>query len=256
MMQVSVIIPHYNSPDTLGHLLTQLSSDSFDNVIVLDDYSDDTLTLKNIANSHRNVQFVYGEENLGAGGNRNRALKLGLTGIVWFLDCDMEVLSLENGRKLRELFASNQRQMIGGTILTKAGQQMSWNYGHEMNKKDDMLFFDLVKRKEWDVLADHGWDYPWLHEETIHEFREVDWVAEGSFALSIEDFQRINGYDTVFRYHEGQDLARRLRNIGVKILASPEPVTRHLEVEVRKSRREQDRTEAAEYFYKKHGLEE
>ena len=84
--------------------------------------------------------------------------------------------------------------------------------------------------------------------------RQVDWVAEGSFALRVDDFQRIGGYDTEFRYHEGQDLAHRLREANVKIFATSSIVCTHLDIEVRGKSRQREIEQSARLFYKKHHI--
>lgn len=256
-MKITVVIPHYNSLGTLWSLLSQLKEDQFDQIIVLDDCSETKPT--KLEAEFPSVSFYYGEENVGAGANRNRALKLVETGIVWFVDADMEIVSHDNARRLKKLFARKPAQMIGGQIYTKLGQQMGWNYGHEMHPVHDARFEELVTslnagdESVWPRLKQHGWDYPWLRPGLGQEVeRAVDWVAEGSFALPVELFRAVGGYDTAFRYHEGQDLAKRVRAQGGDIKIVPDLITRHLEVDVRGKKRAEEFQEATYLFFYKH----
>ena len=255
-MKVTVVIPHYNSLGTLWNLLSQLKEDQFDQIIVLDDCSDTKPT--KLEAEFPSVMFYYGEENVGAGANRNRVLKLVDSGVVWFIDADMEIVSHENAKRLKKLFAHEPAQMVGGQIYTKLGQQMGWNYGHEMHPVHDARFEELVASlagdaSVWSRLQQHGWDYPWLRPglgEVVK--RSVDWVAEGSFALPIELFHTIGGYDTAFRYHEGQDLAKRVRAQGVDVKTMPDLITRHLEVDVRGKKRAEEFQDSTYLFFQKH----
>ena len=83
---------------------------------------------------------------------------------------------------------------------------------------------------------------------------QVDWVAEGSFALMIDDFAKVGGYDVEFRYHEGQDLAHRLREAGVKIMVTGDIVCTHLDIDVRGKARHREIEQSAKLFYRKHHI--
>lgn len=259
-MKVNVAIPHYNSPSMLRGLLRQLCQEDFDQIVVLDDHSSPFKRPRGLEKEFPSVTFHYGEKNLGAGGNRNRALRLIDEGLVWFIDSDMQIISQANAAKLRAIFKRNPRQMVGGLIYKKSDVPMDWNYGHEMHPVHDAQFHELGMSLEagdptaWGRLKEHHWDYPWLQPRR-HELtsRKVDWVAEGSFALPIELFREVGGYDQAFRYHEGQDLARRVRDTGASVEASAEFVTRHLEYHSHaKSRQAREKEVARELFFRKH----
>lgn len=254
-LPVHVAIPHYNAPELLLPLVSALVEDDFTSITVLDDHSTDQRVLEEVKNTLPNVDIVFGEQNRGAGGNRNRVLELGKTGIVWFLDCDTELVTTDNAQTIRSLFEENPHQLVGGTILNKDGTPMSWNYGHEMHPKRDAEFRRLVKEHDQGGLEQRDWDYPWLEKAMVDTVRSVDWVAEGSFVLNLDDFSRIGGYDEAFRYHEGQDLARRLRDIGVHAVVIPTIVTRHLEADVRGATRKDEMEQSAAYFYEKFAID-
>lgn len=254
MMQIHLAIPHYNAPGALMQLLGQASTQGFDSVTVLDDCSADQAALDAVARQFPDITLVRGERNLGAGGNRNRFLALQRTGVVWFLDCDMRIETPHVSRVLRQKFADSNHahSMLGGTILYANGQPMAWNYGHEMHPVYDALFQQAAEANDRAVLESHGWDYPWLWGERVAADRQVDWVAEGSFALRIDDFFAVGGYDTAFRYHEGQDLAHRLRQNGVTVQVTGDIVCTHLDIDVRGSSRRKDIRQATKLFYQKH----
>lgn len=232
-MQIHVAIPHYNAPEALRNLLAQLTDQDFDSITVLDDHSTNQQKLQDLAREFPAGIFIFGEKNIGAGANRNRFLNLNKTGVVWFLDCDMRVETLDVPNILRKKFAVGEHIMFGGTILYTSGQPMAWNYGHEMHPQRDQQFTQAVQADDRQTLQQYGWDYPWIWGERVATDRQVDWVAEGSFALMVDDFAKVGGYDAAFRYHEGQDLARRLRAAGVNIMATGDIVCTHLNIEVR-----------------------
>ncbi len=258
-MRITVAIPHYNAPIALDGLLEQLERDAFDDIIVLDDCSDNQAEVRTVAARHPAVTFVYGERNVGSGANRNRILAQNIEGIVWFLDCDMQLQHDQYADRLRTIFAEHPHALIGFALLAADGTPMQWNYGHEMNRAKDRIFAELrtgFEQGDPDAgqqLSEAQMDYPWVRGELPSEPRAVDWVAEGSFALSYELFAELGGYDTAFRYHEGQDLARRTRDAGHDVLIHPGICTRHLEINVTHERRQSDRLKAAWRYYRKHG---
>lgn len=251
---VHVAIPHYNAPEALAQVLAQVTQDDFDSITVLDDHSTDQAALEAAVRPFAGVTLVRGETNRGAGGNRNRFLSLNKTGVVWFLDCDMRIETPHVARLLRQKFSDNDasRVMLGGTILYTNGQPMAWNYGHEMHPVDDKEFSRATQAQDQLMLQRRGWDYPWIWGQRLTADRQVDWVAEGSFALWVDDFLTVGGYDTDFRYHEGQDLAHRLRQAGVTIRATGDIVCTHLDIDVRGPSRGKEIRQATKLFYQKH----
>ena len=253
-MQVHVAIPHDNAPRALSNLLAQLTEQDFDSITVLDDHSTDQQKLQDLAREFPTVNFIFGEKNIGAGANRNRFLDLYKTGIVWFIDCDMRIETENVADMLRQKFAGENHIMLGSTILYTNGQPMAWNYGHEMHPQHDWQFTRATQADDRQMLQQQGWDYPWIWGERVTEDRQVDWVAEGSFALLIDDFIQVGGYDAAFRYHEGQDLAHRLREAGVKIMVTGDIVCTHLDIDVRGKARHREVEQSARLFYRKHHI--
>lgn len=256
-MKVTAAIPHYNSLDTLWKLIEQLREEKLDQIIVLDDASGMSPT--KLEAEFPSVTFHYAAENVGAGANRNRVLDFVDDGIIWFIDADMELVSVDNVSRLQNIFKDDTNKIIGGMIYTKDGQEMQWNYGHEMHPVHDARFEELAAGLQagdpsvWPRLQKYGWDYPWLRPGIQQPARRtVDWVAEGNFALPVELLKKIGGYDTAFRYHEGQDLARRVRDAGAKVIFEPELITRHLEVHVRNKNRTDEIKDSQFLFFQKH----
>ena len=253
-MQVHVAIPHYNAPRALSNLLAQLTEQDFDSITVLDDHSAGQQKLQDLAREFPAVNFIFGEKNIGAGANRNRFLDMHKTGVVWFIDCDMRVETVNIADILRQKFAAGNHIMLGSTILYANGQPMAWNYGHEMHSQRDRQFTRATQADDRQMLQQQGWDYPWIWGERVAADRQVDWVAEGSFALLVDDFAKVGGYDTAFRYHEGQDLAHRLREAGVNIMVTGDIVCTHLDIDVRGKARHREVEQSAKLFYRKHQI--
>lgn len=258
-MTVHLFVPHYNAPAQLDMFLTRAQTLGFDGITVLDDASDDQRALERVAQRYPDVGVVRGQTNVGAGANRNRAMRCGASEVMVFIDCDTEIITDDIVDIVRSLYGESQCYLVGGLILNKSGRPMTWNYGHEMHPVRDARFEDLSRQlqmREWEAawqrLGELGMDYAWLRDEMKPVRREVDWVAEGCFAIRRDDFERVGGYDEALRYHEGQDLAHRLRADGVDVIFEPRLVVRHLEIDVRHDARTDERRESTLRFYEKH----
>ena len=87
--QLSIIIPHYNSPEKLDRLLSSIPEKEEIEIIVSDDKSTENLyKYSEIVEKHHSVTFLSAEKNTGAGGARNRGLKVATGKWVLFADSD------------------------------------------------------------------------------------------------------------------------------------------------------------------------
>lgn len=257
---IHLAIPHYNAPDQLRTLLGQVRELDVDSITVLDDASKDRDALTSIDLAYPDVDFFYGDKNRGAGGNRNRIMERDLQGIIWFLDVDMSLESRQPTQVIRRLFAQNPNiGMLGGHILTKDGEPMWWNYGHQMHTGHDEKFGNLVAQYQdgdataWRALQEDNMDYAWIDPKNHPpRQRDVDWVAEGCFAIDMALFKDIGGYDQDLRYHEGQALAHQVRALGKTVTYTPDFVARHLEIDVRGEQRQEEIDTATALFVEKY----
>lgn len=256
-MKITVAIPHYNDAENLDKLLGQLSEKGFDQVLVLDDNSTDD-AVRQLAQKYPYAEFVFGDANLGPGGNRNRVIGRTQADLIWFLDSDMEIKTENPRAEIEKLFVKNMRQVVGTLILGDGNEPMWWNYGYFTHPEKDAKFCSLAygRKKDQaarDTLRELGWDYAWidwLGEKSVR--RKVDWSAEGSLIVPAKLFEPIGGYDEEFKYHEGQDLTWRLREAGAETFFDPAIVVSHKATRSRRNEIDLADEEAARVrFYKR-----
>lgn len=99
---LSVVIPHYNSPEKLRRMLKSISASEDIQVIVVDDISTEALDDYQLVQSEfKNVEFYSNSlDNKGAGGARNVGLKHAIGEWILFGDAD-------------DYFASNVYEIVG-----------------------------------------------------------------------------------------------------------------------------------------------
>ncbi len=91
MKLLTVVIPHYNSYESLDNLLLTLSDIERINIIVVDDSSDDAVRLGELKEKYKYVSFFSNDSNNSAGVCRNIGLYNVKTNWVTFVDADDRV---------------------------------------------------------------------------------------------------------------------------------------------------------------------
>ena len=260
-MRITAAVPNYNGREGLKVLLPQLSGMDLSGIYVLDDGSTDQSVA--FARSFPKVHVIEADRNLGPSGNRNRILKGNDLGeLLWFIDSDMEMITVDVDEIAERLFMDPSVGLVGGFILNRKGTPYYWNYGYEKHPVRDQIarFYGKIGH----AFKNSPKIYDFLRKRAIHYFygmeidsgrhveRVVEWVAEGSFMVRTDVFQRIGGFDEHMRYHEAHDLCKRIRDSDFLVKFSPEIVTRHLEIDCRGGEKVRDWKHGEKYFYEKH----
>jgi N-acetylglucosaminyl-diphospho-decaprenol L-rhamnosyltransferase len=261
--KVIAAVPSYNAGKNLLNLAEQLSNQNFDAVYILNDNSTDN-SIEKLKNQYPDFSVVEGSENIGPAGNRNRVLDVVDEGTILFIDADMTLESENILQAVKGVLANTSVGMAGGYILNRQKQPMGWNYGFEMHLRKDVWFWHIVstiarqdipswyKHELLQQLKDADMDYHWVAPADLPlQSRKVDWVAEGLFAIEAKLFRQVGGYDDKMPYHEGQDLARRVRDEGLDVKFEPSFSSVHHELHVRHDR-DTDFREGQFYFFQKH----
>lgn len=127
-LPVIAVIPAYNSAKTLPALLDELIRQKYDDIFVIDDASTDG-TVKVVKSYGPKVSLIENNENIGAGGNRNRIIGNTPAAFWHFIDADMQLLSKNTPDIIRGMKWPEKTSFIGGLVRNPDGSQNPFNYG-------------------------------------------------------------------------------------------------------------------------------
>lgn len=263
-MSITVAVTNYNAQDHLVRLLPELRLQGFDRILVLDDASTDG-SVKWLQ-KQTDIELIAGSKNLGPTGNRNRILGTNINDIVVFIDVDMELRGQNLASALKGVFNKYPDAAVAGPlILGQTDEPMWYNWGYELNPKLDGLTDALSQ------IALAHWHNPEVmatvraaasgkvgHFEPVKS-RQVDWVVEQIFAVRMDIFRELGGFDPKFRmFHEGPDYCRRARQAGHTIRFTTSITAKHLDLHSGNDKqRDKDMLASTKYYYRKHfGLTE
>ncbi len=125
--KISVIIPFYNTGESLLRLLRQVLRCGYENLEIIcvdDNSSDDSLAqLKRFVKDESEIQIIEQAKNRGAASARNRGLEVATGDLICFLDSDDEIS--------KSFFAKLESAMRGEAILAACGIKQRYLYSRK-----------------------------------------------------------------------------------------------------------------------------
>ncbi len=208
---ILIQIINYN---TIKHLETCLMS-LFDDlessvinyrIIVLDNNSNDNLEGLERLYADRSISFHYSKKNLGFGGGHNFISTLEDSKYILILNSDVKFIEKDSIKRLYgRLVGRSEYKVSGPRLVEEDMSQQSFDHG------------EIQGVASW-IKNNYGSSY-WKPRS---EPAEAAWVSGAVFLIETELFRRVNGFDeNFFLYKEEEDLCKRIREDGEKILYDP-----------------------------------
>ena len=213
---ISVIILNFRRPTELARALESVRAQAYEprELLVVDNASGDG-SVNFVAQSFPEARVIALPENIGCGG-RNRGVQAAQGSFVVTIDNDIRFNSPFELGKIVDAF---ERKPEASALAFK-------------------ILRDATGRLH---LRD------WCHPRSFHEYANVEfetcYIPEGACAFRRDDFLRTGGYYEPFRIGgEGDDLAYRMIDAGLRIFYCPQ-------VEVRHSMSEETRAGRRPHYY-------
>tara|TARA_B110000858_G_scaffold194453_1_gene248902 strand:+ start:182 stop:1096 length:915 start_codon:yes stop_codon:yes gene_type:complete len=203
---VAIIIPCYNSSNTLTRAIDSIINQSFpvNEVIVVDDYSIDSVQIEEICNLYDSVKYIKNKKNLGLAGSRNKGVSFAISDIIAFLDADDQYHKHKIEMQLRYINKKNavstDAKKIDITSLADINETLSLNPNTKIFKSPyQNLFFNRL--------------------------------VGSSLMIYKSTFDKFNGYDSDLRSCEDFDLWIRLLNEGTSVISIKAPLYLYYDTE-------------------------
>ena len=205
-MYISIVIPTYNRLPILQKCLTALENQQFSNdiisnyeIVLIDDGStDETLTW--IAQNQAQLPHVktFQQEHLGAAAARNLGIEKATGDTIIFIDSDLVVT--EN------FLQAHSQALVAGN--KKIGSDRLFTYGA--------------------VINTCNFEHPTTEPYKITDFSAA-YFATGNVAIAKHWLEKAGMFDNQFQLYGWEDLELgvRLKNLGLKLIKSPEAVGYH-----------------------------
>lgn len=194
-MSVTVIIPTYNGANRIANLLRSLENQThsdFDTVVVIDGSSDNTDSL--IASLELKLRLrIISQKNKGRSGARNAGAAAAQSGLLIFLDDDMEATP-----DLVQRHLAHQHAHPGSFLTGK--QQSNPDFA-----RTDFQQYMSVRSAQW--MNNYGNDLVPLSQSNL-------FFTSANCSLPKEMFDALDGFDTSLTDAEDFDLAARAIESG------------------------------------------
>lgn len=264
-LPVIAAVPNYNMGENLKSLIPTLLNQDYAAVYILDDAStDDSIDI--VKSYGSDVNLIRGQENVGAGSNRNRIIGHVGSSIIHFIDADMELKTPDTPNIASDRFNFYQERgvgVMGGLVSRSDGSQEPYNYGPMFSLITNTtaglpLVIDRLKDKPYTAVRVRQLGQAimknWPNVLSPPTATETFWVHEGNMFIASDLFSKIGGYDPKLRAHETQDLSLRLEKKGIKRQFDPSVEVIHHYIDVRGNQRNNEQLKAMAYLIHKHGI--
>lgn len=236
----TIIIVNYNSGDQVKDLIMSIDTNiASKQIIIIDNASIDNSRdiLAKICLDE--MLIVWNDENIGFGRANNIGAKIAQGEFLIFINPDSKLIEDTNMESyFLNYLSDSEVGIVAPKIIYPDGTvQPSWvqRYSTLQTFIAQLLSLGAIYRRlrsvkllKWMMSAVGNLLFPNSADEYIHRFEEVSqaysccWVSGACFAIRKELFNKIGGFDDrFFLYSEDEDLCRRLKIYGKKIIYDP-----------------------------------
>ncbi len=212
-MDVSIVIVNYNTADLVSNCVDSVYKSKpkakFE-VIIIDNGSDDALSLKKIKKSHPGVKILFNKKNEGYSKANNQGIKMALGKYVWLLNSDTVVKK----NALDALFSAAKQRINGGVFGSKL-------YNADGSVQESCMRFPT----QWRAFKQYFLGEKGLLDKYAPKCKdvcEVEALVGASFLITEDALKGVGFLDErFFMYYEDLDYCRRVRTMGLKVYYVP-----------------------------------
>jgi GT2 family glycosyltransferase len=226
-MDISIIIVNYNSFNLLENCINSIqkfTSNINYEIIVVDNNSADG-DIGTVTRKFKKVIIIKNSRNEGFAKANNKGAKKAKGNYLLFLNND--TLFIENTLQILLQYISEQKDriLIAPKLLNKDGSVQHSVYSFQtlwLSFTTYSFLYSIFPRSKY-------FNRYYLMNRGINEITEVETVTGAFMLFNRDDFMKLGGFDEdYFFYGEDNDLCKRFRDSGGKIIYYPETKIIHL----------------------------
>lgn len=226
-IKVSVIIINYNSYELTKQTINSFvnNADGFTYEIIIVDNSSVDNSGHRLKEDYPGFSFIMNDKNLGFATANNQALKIAKGNFILFLNND--VIFFENVIKelVDFIHSSSEKILIAPRLLNKdkSIQKSVYSFQSLLLSFNTYFFLYLLRPKS------KYFNKYYLMNRGINDVTEVETITGAFMLFRRKDILSLDGFDeNFFFYGEDNDLCKRFRDIGGKIIYYPKVSVIHL----------------------------
>mgnify|MGYP001210956463 CR=1 FL=1 len=193
MINISIIIPHYNCFDTLNNCIISLNKSSFKNfeTIIVNNNSTDN-SINQISKIYPDIIIINSQKNLGYAGGCNLGAKYAKGKYLIFLNNDTE----HESTWIEHLFSFMENNPQVSSVQPKIKNlcnKKSFDYAGGSGGFIDILCYPFSRGRIFNTIeSDHG---------QYNNNMEIFWASGTAFMTRRKLFNNVSGFDTYFFAH-------------------------------------------------------
>ncbi len=217
-MKTCFIVIHYNDPESTIQLIHQIQNyQILDKIIIVDNHSSQEALAKIKKLSSKKIEIIENEINHGFAkainiGSKQAIKELGDCNLI-LSNSDIILTKEEDLKQLIVLLQPKDIGVVAPTILEQGQKNRGWkNPSPMLDSFLNLIYIHRLIRKKYIF-------YPESHYAKEESMVEV--VSGCFFLMKSQTLQQIHYLDeNTFLYYEENILAKKIQNIGKKILVS------------------------------------
>jgi N-acetylglucosaminyl-diphospho-decaprenol L-rhamnosyltransferase len=222
--RVSVIIATWNAGDVLGACLDSVErqrvAGGLETIVVDNGSTDGTKTL--LRRYEGRIRTMTNAHNMGFGAASNLAANAAHGQILFFLNPDTELFGLDVLERLARIAEDPGVGIVGPMLVNPDGTLQS-SCARDPSVATALLVGVGAHRLMPDALLALVAPDHWSHDRAL----DTDWVMGAAIAMRADVFAEVGGFWEMM-YAEEQDLAYRVRGLGLRVRFEPAAKVMHV----------------------------
>lgn len=220
--KLSIIIPHYRTPDILRDCLDALEKEikSIDYEIIISDGESDEKIPKGFKKDFPEVLFVEHKKNVGFARLVNAGIEKSQGDFIFVINADIIV---KNEKDILEMVEYLEKNKDAGLMAPRL-----FNIDGSVQQTYFRNYTPLIILARRTLLGKTSFGKKLLDKFNYKDIKidgpfEPEWVLGAAFLMERGRFNKIGGKldERFFMYFEDVDLCRRFKSVGLKVIYYP-----------------------------------